>query len=65
MATERVMFRLFSMPCCRHQLCWINPRLPTFCSECGSKVLMQLRTNGEHTLVRDPKAMLHCQGGTS
>lgn len=33
---ERVNFRMFRTPCCGHQLCWVNPRLPTFCPECGT-----------------------------
>ena len=49
---EQVDFRLFVMPCCGHQLCWVNPRLPNHCPECGQTVLSQLRTNGEHTLLR-------------
>lgn len=47
---EQVTFRLFSMPCCKFQLCWVNPRLPTHCPECGSQVYMQLKT-GDHTMV--------------
>jgi hypothetical protein len=56
--TERVPFRLFRMPCCNHHLCWVNPRLPSFCPECGEKCYMKLRTDGSHTLVSDPQAML-------
>jgi hypothetical protein len=33
---EVVHFRLFQMPCCGHQLCWVNPRLPNYCPECGA-----------------------------
>lgn len=35
MTTERVMFRLLQTPCCSTMLCWVNPRLPSYCSECG------------------------------
>lgn len=35
MTTERVHFRLFVMECCNHALCWVNPRPPTYCPECG------------------------------
>lgn len=45
---EKVKFRLFQMPCCGHLLCWLNPRLPTYCPECGKGVLLQLKS-GEHT----------------
>lgn len=55
--TERVPFRLFQMPCCGHLLCWVNPRLPTYCSECGSKVFLALKS-GEHTRIIDDEATL-------
>lgn len=35
---ERVPFRLLIMGCCGHQLCWVNPRLPSYCPECGKTV---------------------------
>ncbi len=47
---ELVKFRLFIMPCCSFNLCWVNPRLPTHCPECGTSVLAQLRT-GRHTAM--------------
>jgi len=54
MATnEQVPFRLFTMPCCKHQLCWVNPRLPSHCPECGQHVLLQLRT-GVYTVMDTP-----------
>lgn len=49
---EQVKFRLFHMPCCGHLLCWVNPRLPTYCPECGEHVLLRLKS-GEHTRVCD------------
>jgi hypothetical protein len=56
-ANERVQFRLFIMPCCGFNLCWVNPRLPSFCPECGKRAYMKLRT-GEHTYVTDDNAWL-------
>lgn len=47
--TELVKFRLFQMPCCNTLICWVNPRTPSHCPECGESVYMQLRT-GAHTL---------------
>jgi hypothetical protein len=35
MITERVEFKLIEMPCCGHLLCWVNPRYPTYCPQCG------------------------------
>lgn len=35
MSHERVQFRIISMECCKHILCWVNPRLPSYCPECG------------------------------
>ena len=46
---EKVPFRLFQMPCCGMLLCWVNPRLPTYCPECASLVLAKLR-QGDCTL---------------
>ena len=54
---ERVLFRIFIMPCCGQMLCWVNPRLPSHCPECGELVYMKLKT-GEHTVANDDAAML-------
>lgn len=36
MTTERILFRLLHMTCCCSTLlCWVNPRLPNYCPECG------------------------------
>jgi DNA-directed RNA polymerase subunit RPC12/RpoP len=48
---ERINFRLIQTPCCGTLLCWINPRLPSHCPECGKTILMRLRQEGEHILV--------------
>jgi hypothetical protein len=48
---ELVKFRLFQMPCCGFQLCWINPRIPNHCPECGMPVYSQLKMNPDHTLL--------------
>lgn len=47
MITELIEFRLFRMPCCKQLLCWVNPRLPNRCPECGERVYQQLRTQPE------------------
>jgi hypothetical protein len=62
---ERVVFRLFRMPCCGHMLCWVNPRLPTYCPECGTLVLSRLRTEGVHTMIKDEEAMLKYDAHTA
>lgn len=59
---EKLNFRLFVMPCCSHQLCWVNPRLPTYCPECGKLIYSQLRS-GEHTTINSP-AWLRVEDGT-
>jgi hypothetical protein len=56
--TERIKFRLIVMPCCQHQLCWVNPRLPTHCPECGALVAMTLRTDPSCIMISDDKATL-------
>ena len=40
---EQVEFRYMRMDCCGHLLCWINPRLPTYCPECGTCVYPRVR----------------------
>lgn len=36
---ERIQFRLIQMPCCMTLICWVNPRRPAHCPECGAHVL--------------------------
>lgn len=56
MATnEKVHFRLLQMPCCRTLICWVNPRLPNHCPECGTHIYPKIR---ECVLVFDDAAML-------
>lgn len=50
---EKVQFRLFHMPCCGTLICWVNPRLPNYCPECGQRVYMELKT-GRYTQVNSP-----------
>ena len=40
---EKVMFRLIQTPCCGTLLCWVNPRFPSFCPECGTSVYPGIR----------------------
>jgi len=40
---ESVGFRLLVMPCCDHQISWVNPRLPNFCPECGSPIYRRIK----------------------
>jgi len=47
---EKVRFRVFCMPCCHQMLCWVNPRLPNYCPECGKQVYAQLQL-GDKTLT--------------
>lgn len=54
---ERVPFRFLSCPECRHQICWINPRLPTYCPECGKRVNWK-----ERVMMRDDDAVLTTKG---
>ena len=41
--TERVDFRILVTPCCGTMLCWVNPRLPNHCPECGKGVWPAIR----------------------
>lgn len=58
-----VHFRLFHMPCCGTLICWINPRIPNRCPECGERVYARLKMNLECTLVDDQKASLKTEEG--
>jgi hypothetical protein len=35
---EMVPFRLICMPCCHVLICWVNPRRPNYCPECGDRI---------------------------
>jgi hypothetical protein len=35
---QLVKFTLYQMPCCGQLLCWVNPRRPNHCPECGTAV---------------------------
>ena len=54
--TERIRFSLISMPCCGQLLCWVNPRLPNYCPECGKAVWIS--NNRQHIISQDDEAML-------
>ena len=43
MTNERIQFRLIHMECCGHLLCWVNPRFPTHCPECGETIYPRVR----------------------
>lgn len=57
MFTEFIKFTLYMMPCCGHELCWVNPRIPNFCPECGKKVYFEL-LNELCSMAVDEKAQL-------
>lgn len=40
---ERVKFRLLRMQCCHVPLCWVNPRFPNYCPECGVRCFPNVR----------------------
>lgn len=42
--TERVPFRLIHTECCGTLLCWVNPRLPSYCPECGKRCYPDVRS---------------------
>jgi hypothetical protein len=41
--TERVPFRLIVTPCCGTMLCYVNHRLPNYCSECGTHIFATVK----------------------
>jgi len=42
-SSQRIQFRLFFMECCGHLLCWVNPRFPSYCPQCGKSVYPQCK----------------------
>jgi len=54
--SERVHFKLIVMPCCSHMLCWVNPRYPSYCPECGTFIYPQVRgcvtTSDDQAMLR-------------
>lgn len=56
---ERVHFRLMCMPCCGQMLCWVNPRLPMYCPECGRMVLGKLQQSPDSIRITDYDAELN------
>jgi hypothetical protein len=41
---DKVVFRLIQMPCCGILICWVNPRRPNYCPECGVYVWPRMKT---------------------
>lgn len=44
MTLERVHFRVLVMPCCQFTACWVNPRFPSYCPECGKRVYPEVKS---------------------
>lgn len=57
--TERVHFRLIQTPCCHTLLCYVNPRFPNYCSECGTYIFAEVKGC---VLMQDDKAILKVDG---
>jgi hypothetical protein len=43
MIKASVHFYLIITPCCGLGLCWVNPRLPNYCPECGRFIFATIR----------------------
>ena len=39
-SNQQVTFRLLQMPCCNILICWVNPRRPNYCPECGVRTIL-------------------------
>jgi hypothetical protein len=55
---ERVSFRMIHTPCCHTLLCYVNPRLPNYCSECGARIYLKIKAHPECIVVSDDNAWL-------
>jgi hypothetical protein len=62
MTRERIHFRLIQTPCCGQLLCWVNPRLPTYCPECGTNIFRSLKFDGTPILISDQNGWLEISG---
>jgi hypothetical protein len=56
MALTRADFRYIQMECCYVLLCWVNPRLPSYCPECGTRVYPTVKS---WVTYRDEHATIH------
>ena len=56
---EKVHFRYIVCPDCTHCMCWVNPRPPAYCPECGSMIYTRIK---ESIVVSDENAELHLHG---
>lgn len=45
---ERVRFRVIQCPPCGHIFCWVNPRDPSYCPECGSQIYLVVKASVLH-----------------
>lgn len=61
---EGIRFRLIVCPECKHNLCWVNPRLPTYCPECSKQIYLRLVTQPQdHVLIDDRTATIRHTNG--
>jgi hypothetical protein len=44
-SNQQVPFRLLQMPCCNILICWVNPRRPNYCPECGKFIFKSYSTS--------------------
>jgi hypothetical protein len=59
MTVERIHFKLIVTPCCSSTLCYINPRLPNYCQECGTRIYPEVKSC---ITADDPNATIHYNG---
>jgi hypothetical protein len=52
---QRVYFKLIVCPHCAMMICWVNPRRPNYCCECGGRMPYPL---GESVRYSDDDAEL-------
>lgn len=55
LVTERVHLRVLRCQHCGNITCWINGRLPSYCHECGKRVLGH---DKPQVLKSDPEAFI-------
>lgn len=57
--TERIHFRLMVCQECSFVMCWVNPRFPNYCPECGKFIYSTIRGG---VVLTDENATLKYDG---
>lgn len=68
-SNSKIQFRLIHMICCTVLICWVNPRRPNYCPECGKRIIHyfpKAKWEGQYSeawlrIADDQKAFYVCE----